>query len=41
MEPAALQRISEMKKFKKLLLQIDTEEIPDIQLALESDHVAI
>ena len=40
-EPAALQRISEMKKFKKLLLQIDTEGDHDLQLRLDAGHVWI
>ena len=39
MEPAALQRMSEMKKFIRLLLQIETEEVPDLQLSLDADHV--
>ena len=41
MESAALQRISEMKPFNTLLLQIDIEEDPDIQLRLDADHVCI
>ena len=38
MESAALQRLSEMTKFLKLLLQIDTEEVQDLQLSLDADH---
>ena len=41
MEPAALQRMSDMKIFTWLLLQIDTEEDPDLQLGLDADHVWI
>ena len=39
METAALQRISKMKKFKRQLLQIDIEEVPDIQWSLDADYV--
>ena len=39
MEPAALQRMSEMKKFLRLLLQIDIEQVRDLQLSLDADHV--
>ena len=35
MESAALQRIPEMKKFTRLLLQIDIEDVPDIQNDIE------
>ena len=41
MESAALHRISEMEKFDELLLQIDTEEDPDIQLRLDAADVWI
>ena len=34
-----MQRLSEMKKFLKLMLQIDTEQIQDLQLSLDADHV--
>ena len=36
MESAALQRIPEMKKFIKLLLPIDTEDVPALQMSLDA-----
>ena len=39
MEPATLQRMSEMKEFLIMLLQINTEEVQDLQLSLDADHV--
>ena len=39
MESAALHRISEMNQFKKLWLQIDNDEDPDIHFSLDADHV--
>ena len=39
MEPAALQRMSEMMKPLRLLLQTDTGQVQDLQLSLDADHV--
>ena len=38
MQPAALQRVSEMKKFYELMLQIEIAVNLNLQLRLDDDH---